>query len=133
MGIQNGTILDGGTTSTTGGTSKTLSVDGQKVNNGLHVTDLSVTDGRIRPGIWFSVKMPAYNNAQNVWTRGRKEAKLDFPKILASGIIEFPGVRIIVSDHPEQTDAEVTKMLNWGAQLLSDPDFVAFFKQGSVA
>lgn len=133
MGIQNGTILDGGTIAVTGGTSRALSLDGQRVNSGIHVTDLSVADGRIRPGISFSSRMPSYNAATNTWVKGRKEAKLDFPKLLASGTVDFPGVRIIVMDHPEQTDAEVTKMLSWASQLLSRSDFVAFLKQGSLA
>lgn len=134
MAIQTGAILDGGTTSTTGGTSKSLTPDGQRVNNGIHVSDASVTDARVRPGISFSSRPAVYDKAKNKWpVKQRAEAKLDFPKVLGDLSIDFPGVRIIVTAHPEQSDAEITKMINWSAQLLSDSDYTSFFKTGNLA
>lgn len=134
MAIASGAILDGGTTSTTGGTSKSLTIDGQRVNGGVHVSDASVTDARVRPGISFMSKPAVYDKATNKWpVKQRTEAKLDFPKILADGSIDFPGIRIIGFIHPEQSDAEVVKMLSWAAQILSDSDYISFFKTGNLS
>lgn len=134
MAILTGAILDGGATSTTGGAAKSLTVDGQKVNSGIHVSDASVTDARIRPGISFSSRPAVYDKVKNKWpVKQRSEAKLDFPKVLADLSIDFPGVRIIVTIHPEQTDAEIVKMLSWAAQIMSDSDYVSFLKTGSLA
>lgn len=134
MPIASGSILNGGTTATTGGTATALTIDGQKVNGGIHVSDASVTDARVRPGVSFMSRPAVYDRATNKWpVKQRAEAKLDFPKVLADGSIDFPGIRIISNLHPEQTDAEVVKMLSWAAQLLSDPDYVAFWKTGSQA
>lgn len=133
MGLQNATILDGATISAAGGTSKTLSVDGIPVTNGIHLSDFSVADLRVRPNVTAKNRPAAYNKTTAKWTKGKRESVFAFPKILADGSIEYPLVRIEVEDHPEMTDAELTKMFCWAAQVFFDPDFVNFMKYGSLA
>lgn len=131
MPIQNATILSGATVSATGGTSSILSLTGSEVAHGIQVADMSVTDFRTRPFANFKQRQPRLSG--KVYTKARNEAMIAFPKICADGSTAFPLVRVIVEPHPEQTDAEVEKMLTWGAQLCFDTDFKPFFKTGALA
>lgn len=133
MGLQNATVLDGATISATGGSAKTLSVDGIPVTNGIHLSDFSVADLRTRPNVTAKNRPAAYNKSTAKWTKGKREIVLTFPKILADGSIDYPLVRIDIEDHPECTDAELTKMFVWASQVFSDPDFTNFIKYGSLA
>lgn len=131
MPINGATILTGATTTTAGGTSSTLTLTGAEVKHGLQVADMGVADYRVRPFINFKQKQP--NLVNNVYSKSRNEIMVAMPKILANGTIAFPLVRISVESHPECTDAEVVKLLSWGAQALSDADFVNFLKYGALA
>lgn len=136
MGLQNGTLLDGATVSATGGTAVTLSIDGQKVNNGIHLINAANTDYRTRQHVSAKTIQPTLK-ANGTYTKGKKSMTLTHPKVLASGISEgvqeFPNIRIELSDHPEMSQAEIDKLCIWGAQLLTDPDFLAFWRTGSQA
>ena len=131
MPIQGSTILTGATISATGGTTSTLTLTGAEVKHGLQVADVGVADFRVRPFINFKQKQPVLHGTK--YNKGRNEAMACMPKILASGEIAFPLVRLILEPHPEQTDAEVTKLLTWAAQLAYSSAFANFFKLGSLA
>lgn len=130
MPIKGATVLTGSTISAAGGTSSTLSLTGAEIKHGLQVADMSVSDYRVRPFVNFKQKQPQLLN--NVYSKARNEAMAVFPKITAAGNVVFPLARVILEPHPEQTDAEVVKMLQWAAQLGFDADFVSFFKYGSL-
>lgn len=130
MPIKGSTILTGATVSASGGTSSTLTLTGAEVKHGLQVADMSVTDFRVRPFANFKQKQPAIVN--NVYSKARNEIMAVFPKLCADGIVRFPLIRFICEPHPEQTDAEVVKMLTWGAQFGFDSDFASFLKYGSM-
>lgn len=132
MGLQNATILDGGTVSATGGTSKTYTPDGVPVNRGIHLIDASVTDFRTRPTMTATVKQPPLSS-DGSWGKGRKGLTLCVPKVLASGKQIFPLVRIEFEDHPEMLSTEQDRLLSLASQCLCDPDFVNFWRVGSLA
>lgn len=131
MAIQNGTILTGATSAATGGTSSTLSLTGTNIVSGIQVADMSITDYRVRPFINFKYRNPTLKNG--VYSKSKAEAMIVIPKILASGLASFPLLRIGFEGHPEMLDAETVKILSWGAQLLFDADFTAFWKTGAKA
>jgi len=133
MGLQNATILDGGTISVSGGTSKTLTTDAMPVVGGIHLIDASVSDIRVRPTLTCKVKQPSVEQSTGKWNSGWKQVTLTFPKILADGTQKFPSMYIKLSDHPEMTDAEYEKFLIWAAQVIRDADFAAFWRTGSAA
>lgn len=133
MPINGMTLLSGASVSATGGTAKTFSPDGLQVKSGVHVADLSVTDFRLRPGVTFKSRMPA-KNADGTWKKGKFSATLVIPKLLADGkTVEYPLGRIEVEPVAENTDAEITAILTYLAQLPIDSDTVSFFKTGSLA
>lgn len=133
MPINGMTLLSGATNSATGGTSKTFSVDGQQVKSGVHVSDMSVADFRLRPGITFKSRMP-YKRPDGTWQKGKFSATLTMPKLLADGkTVEYPLGRIELEPHAENTDAELVALLCYMAQMCFDTDTVSFFKTGSLA
>lgn len=133
MGLQNATILDGGTVATTGGTSKTLTPDAMPIVGGIHLIDASVADIRTRPTVTCKVKQPKVDQATGKWSGGWKQLTLTFPKILADGSQKFPSIYIKLADHPEMVTAEYEKFIIWAAQCLRDADFDSFWKTGSLA
>lgn len=133
MGLQGATIMDGATISATGGTSKTLSVDGIPVTNGIHLSDFSVTDLRVRPNVTAKNRPAAYDKSTGKWRKGKRELVITIPKLLADGSIEYPLIRIEIEDHPENTDAELVKLFTWASQIFFDADFTNFVKYGSMA
>lgn len=133
MPIQSGTILTASTISAAGGTASTLTSDGQTVQNGVHVADMAVSDLRIRPHWTFKNYLPTLDSVTKKYGKGKRVATGTFPRMMADGFPGFPVIRIQVEDYPEMTDAELTKILDWGAQCLFDADFRPFWKTGSVA
>lgn len=132
MGLQNGTLMDGATFTVNGGTSKTLSVDGQQVVGGIHLQDASVTDYRTRPNATVKTKLPSLLS-DGTYGKGKKSFTLVHPKVLASGKQGFPLLRIELEDFPEMTQAEIDKLLIWGTQILCDADFLTYWRTGSLA
>lgn len=133
MPIQNGTILTGSTVGATGGTSQTLSNDGQSVSNGVHVANMGVTDFRIREHVTFKNNLTTLDPATKKWGKGKKTCLATFPRVMADGLPGFPVLRIILEDYPEMSDAEYEKIVTWGAQLLTNASFKPFWKTGSTA
>lgn len=133
MSILSFAILAGGTNSATGGTSKTYANDGKPVAGGVHVSDASVTDFRIRPNASFQYREPKYNSATMRFSKDKKKVTLVVPKILASGSVEYNLIRLEREVHPESTAAEALELNTQGAQLLFDSELAAFWASGSLA
>lgn len=133
MPISGATLLNGGTISVAGGTSKTFSEVGETIKNGKKVADLSVVDARVRPTI-TCVNRPASLNSLGIYiSKDKRTAKLVQPKVITSGALVFNVREIRAEDHPETTDAEKVVLDSYAAQLLSDSDFTQFFRNGSTA
>lgn len=133
MPLQNATILDGAAVTAAGGTSKTLAPDGFTVTNGIHLSDFSVADFRTRPNVTAKNRPAVYNKTTGKWKKGKRELVISHPIILADGSVEYPLVRIEIEDHPETTDAQITKLMVWAAQVFIDADFTNFCKYGSLS
>lgn len=133
MPISGATLLLGGTVSATGGTSKTFTDVGETIKNGKKVTDLSVTDARVRPTITCVNRPAALNSVGKYISKDKRTAKLVFPKLLADGSLAFNVREIRVEDHPETTDAEKVNQDSYAAQVFCDADFTQFIRNGSTA
>lgn len=135
MGVQNATLLVGGTVSTTGGTSTAFVPNGAEVQGGIQVVDSTSTNNVTRASITFrTIKQAALDMGTGVFTgKTKRQGQLVRPKVLANGRVVFPLVRIELEVHPEMSDAEVSALISEGAQLLVDADFNSFWKMGSLA
>lgn len=132
MALSSFALLAGGTNSATGGTSKTYANDGKPVAGGIHVSDASQTDFRIRPNITFRNREPKYNSVTKKFSKDKKQAVLVIPKLLADGSVEYNLIRIEREVHPESTAAEMLELNVQGAQLLFDSEVSAFWTVGST-
>lgn len=119
----NGAVINlGATVSATGGTAKTFSTTGQKVNGGQQVVDASNTDVKTRLSITVK-SIPAQVGSDGQWTNSKAEVVVSQPKVLANGTQKFPNVRIILTDHPEMTQTEIDNLMGLAGQVCTDSDF----------
>lgn len=133
MPIKGATLLNNGTLPVaTGGTAKTFTEVGETIKNGVKVTDLSVTDARLRPTITCTNRPARLVNGKYV-NRDKKVAKVVVPMLLADGTIDFPLGEIRIEDNPEMTDAQKAIRNSYLGQLFSDPDFTNFLLYGVTA
>lgn len=131
MPISGATLLSGATLSATGGTAKTFSTVGETIANGKKVTDLSVADARVRPTV-TCINRPSSLSALGVYSKAKRTIKLVIPRVNTAGVVQFPLLEIRLEDYPEMSAAEVTALVNYGAQLLFDADFANFIANGAL-
>lgn len=84
----NGLVVKHGVTSMTvvGGTDKTYTQDGLPVLNGIHVSDASTADFRLRPHIGFKYRPPK-KLSDGSWTRERWTWTITIPELI-DGVIQ---------------------------------------------
>lgn len=135
MGLQNATLLVGATVSATGGVATTFVSNGAPVTGGIQVVDSANTNAVTRASLTFrNIKQAVLDIVTGLFTgKIKRQAQLVRPKVTASGRVVFPLIRIELEVSPESTDAEVSALLNEGAQLLIDADFTSFWKIGSTS
>lgn len=135
MGLQNATLMVGATISSTGGTSTAFVPNGASVTNGTQVVDSTNTNAVTRASITAkTIKQAVIDVVTGLFIgKTKRQMQLVRPKVLASGRVVFPLIRIELETVPDCTDAEITALLNEGAMLLSDSDFTSFWKLGSIA
>lgn len=133
MPIKGASLLLDGTVAFSAGTAKSFTEVGETIKNGVKVTDLSVTDGRIRPSI-TCINRPAVLNNLGVYTsKDKKTVKIVWPKLRADGTISFPLREIRIEDDPEMTDAEKRYLNSYACQIMADADFQQFVLNGATA
>lgn len=133
MPIQSAVVKRGATSaSVVGGSDVTFTPDGQSVNGGVHTSDSSQTDFRIRQNMTIKNKLPTLLG-DGTYSKDRKTVSIVAPKILADGTTVFNLIRIEREVHPESTAAEAFELNMLAAQVVSDSDFLTFWATGSLA
>lgn len=132
MAINGLQVSTGATISVSGGTAKTYTTDGQVVVNGVHASDLSVVDFKLRPGITFKARMPQ-KRADGSWQKGKFSATLTQPKTKADTTVDFPLVRAEVEFLDESTQAEILELRKQMAQILMSASLDGFWTGGAKA
>lgn len=134
MSVQNATLLVGGTVSATGGTSTAFAPNGAQVTGGVQIVDSTNTNAVTRASITCrTIKNAVLDLTTGVYTgKSKRQAQLVRPKVLASGRVIFPLIRIEIEDHPDMSAAERAALRTEGAQLLIDSDFTNFWEMGAT-
>lgn len=134
MSLQNATLLVGATVAASGGTSTAFVPNGATVTNGVQIVDSTSTNAITRAMITCkTIKTAVLDMVTGLFTgKTKRQAQLVKPKVLSSGRVVFPLIRIEIEDHPEMTDAERSALRLEGAQLLVDSDFTEFWRIGSL-
>lgn len=135
MGLQNATLMVGATVSTTGGTSTAFVPNGATVTNGVQVVDSTNANAVTRASMTFrTIKQAVLDLLTGKFTgKIKRQAQLVRPKVLPDGRVTFPLIRIELEVVPDSTDAEIIALMNEGAMMLTDADFIPFWKIGSNA
>lgn len=83
----NGLVIKHGVTSMTvvGGTDKTYTQDGMPIVNGIHVSDGSTADFRLRPHMSFKYRPPK-KLSDGSWTRERWAWTITIPELIGDKI-----------------------------------------------
>lgn len=134
MGVSNPTLMVGATVAATGGTATTFVPNGADVKSGIQLVDSTNTNAITRAVITLrTIKTALFDAIKGMFTgKTRRSCQLVRPKVLVSGQVIFPLIRIEVEDHPEMSDAERAQLRSEGAQMLTDPDFTPFWTLGSI-
>lgn len=132
MAINGSSILSGATLAATGGSAKTFTIDGQIVANGVHASDMSVADFKLRPGLTFKARMPS-KKSDGTWQKGKFSATLTVPKLKADTTVDFPLARVEMEFSDESTAAELLELRKQIAQVLFDSDYDQFWTSGNKA
>jgi hypothetical protein len=79
----------------------------------------------------FTAKEPSVSStAPNGYTQARRSALLKFPKVLDNSARTVNTVKLELAVDVEMTAAEIAEYCLVAAQILSDPDFAAFWQLG---
>jgi len=112
MAISTLVVKNAGTIAVTGGTDKTYTAV-RSNGNTVELTDLSVTDMRLRPLLSIRFNQPSVSaGAPNGYTQGRCLVVLKQPKLLANGKITVNTVRYDFAFDFETSDVEKQLMID---------------------
>lgn len=125
------TLIDGGTTSTTGGTGNLFSESGKTLNSGKVLVDSDDTDFFTRPEIQLVSRMPSLQS-DGEWSKQKTSARYVVPYTLDSGKVVYNLVRVETEIHPEASSI-LAAMRDKGAQLAIDSELDAFYTSGSLS
>lgn len=132
MSIDAGTVLVGGTTSTTGGTSTGfIPKDGDNPRRVILDDGSDFLDQTI---ITFTARDPQVNSgAPNGYTQQRSSVKVGKPKTLANSALTTNTASATIAFDIETTDAEKEELIEELVQLIRGSAFADFWKKQSMA
>lgn len=124
-------LLDGGTTSTTGGSAQSFSRTSTPVTNGYEYADVSEADHLVRQKVICTARNPALQ-ADGSYTKHKTKVQFVMPITLADGSISNCVTRAEIEYHPEATSAQVAELREMGAQAFIDSDFDNLVQAGTL-
>jgi hypothetical protein len=109
-------LLDGGTTSTTGGSAQTFDRTNLAVNNGYEYADVDETDFFARQKIIVVTRAPQLQS-DGSWSKQKASLRFVMPITLADGSISYNVGRVEVEYHPEASAANLAEIREFCAQM----------------
>lgn len=126
------TLLDGGSTTTSGGTNQVFEESGEKLANGVVLVDSGEANYFSRSKINMTSRVPSVQS-NGLYSNAKRSATYVMPMTLADGVTTvYNSVRIEVSIHPESAASDLAELREKGAQILVDAEFDNFYTYGSL-
>lgn len=126
------TLMDGATGFTvTAGTGKAYTADGQTVTNGIHMSDVSVSDFRVRPHLTVKNRNPQ-RQSDGSYSKGKQDMIYTVPFLKADGTVAFTTVRYSFEYDPEASAASLKNARFMMAQCLFDSELEGFHATGAL-
>lgn len=123
-------LLDGGSTATTGGTGQTFDRTSIPVNNGYEYADVDETNHLVRQKVILKARNPTLQS-DDTWSKHKASGQFIMPITLASGKISYNLVRVEVEYHPESSAANVAELREMGGQIAVSSAFNDLFTAGT--
>lgn len=126
------TLLDGGNTTTTGGTNQNFSALGKTVTNGRAYGDSAVSDMQAREELVLTSRAATYQDGR--WSKQKCKATYVIP-YAEDGEMFYSLVRIEMEVAPKHLASNSTlfaELGEKGAQLLKDSEMTTFWTTGAV-
>ncbi len=124
-------LLDGGTTSTAGGTAQTFDRTNLAVNNGYEYADVSIADFFARQKVIITTRMPQLQS-DGSWSKQKTSLRFVLPITLADGSVSYQIVRAETEVHPEASAANLAELREFGAQMFKSSSFDNVFIAGTL-
>lgn len=124
------TLLEGGTTSTAGGTGRAFARTSQPVNGGYEYADVAETDFFARRKVLITSKMPT-KMADGTYSRQRTTSKVVIPGTLASGEIVMNQAEVKIDVHPELAPTLLAVLREYCVHLAKDSELDATYVAGT--
>ncbi len=133
MSITNMAVNVGGTSSVTGGTSTSYLAKGTTLDRRTLILDDN-SDYVDQTKVEFSIKDPKVSaGAPNGYTQARSNVYVQVPLALDNGNRTINSLRIELSVDPETSDAEISAMLEEGAQILYQTALRDFWQKRALS
>jgi hypothetical protein len=119
------TLLDGGTTATTGGSNQVFHPIGKTVAFGKAFGDVAVADLLSREEIMVKSRSAAYNNKTGLWSKQKVTCTYTIPYYDSTGNQFFSLVRVemeVAPEHLADDSTLVDTLREKGAQLMVDSE-----------
>jgi hypothetical protein len=127
------TLLDGGTTATTGGSNQVFAPVGKNVVNGTAYGDSAVSDIMAREEVVLSSRAAAVTQT-GAWSKQKSKATLVVPHYDTDTGMHYSLIRIEMEVSPVHLAAESTlidTLREKGAQLIIDSELDDFWNAGA--
>jgi hypothetical protein len=124
------TLLDGGTSSTTGGSNQEFDRTSTPVNNGYEYADVAEADFFARQKIILVSRMPQLQ-VDGSYSKQKTSCRFVSPITLADGSISYNVTRVETELHPESTSAQLTEHREYAAQMALDSELDDLFVAGT--
>jgi hypothetical protein len=128
-------LLEGGTTSTSGGTNMTFNPVGKTVVNGKAFGNAADSDLSTREEIITKSISAQYNATTGKWSKQRSTAQFVVPYLNAAGEQFFSLVRIqieVAPEHLSDVSTVIDTLREMGAQLLVDSEMDDLWNTGAI-
>lgn len=110
------TLLDGGTTSTAGGSSQSFDRTSLPVNNGYEFADITETDFFVRQKVIATSRMPSLQT-DGSYSKQKTSLRFVQPIALADGTYAYNVARVEIEAHPESSVANLTELREFAGQI----------------
>jgi hypothetical protein len=124
------TIIDGGTTTTTGGTERAFSRTSKPVNGGYEYSDVAETNFFARRSLVLTSKMPQ-RQSDGTYSRQVTTSKMVIPFTRADGSVVNNVVEVKIAVDPEAAPTLLAPLREGGAQLAKDAELDATYQAGT--
>jgi hypothetical protein len=125
------TLLDGGTTTTAGGSTQTFDRTNTTVTSGSEYADVSETDFFARQKVIITTRMPSLQ-LDGSWSKQKTKVQFVAPITLANGTIAYNIARVEIEAHPESSAANLAELREFAAQMAVGTQFDYAYIAGTL-